>query len=159
MIDLRAIPVLPFRKADALICGVRFAMRNIPYLWGGDDPAIGLDCSGFVAAMFYELSRTAIDIRATHNTVALWTQLDVVAKEQAQAGDIAFYGPRPERPVSHVMLYLGDGVVIGQPYGDQFSTDPATSKKEGRTSKCLPLLYRQDLVGFRRPRYAAPKVG
>lgn len=157
MIDLRAIPVLPFRRSDMLLSAVRLAMRNVPYVWGCDDPKIGLDCSGFLAAIVFDLSKGTIDIRATHNTVAMWTQLDVVERGAGAPGDIAFYGPSASRPVSHVMLHLGDGVVIGQAYGDSSSVDPETSRRDGRTTKCLPLLYRQDFVGFRRPRYASPK--
>lgn len=156
-VDLRKIPQLPFRAADLLLQAIRFAMMLIPYVWGKDDPAVGLDCSGFVAALVYQLSGNTVDIRATHNTTVLWEQLDYVENAHAQAGDLAFYGPHSDRPVSHVMVYVGSGIVVGQAYGGPENTDPVKSRETGRVTKCLPLLYRQDFVGFRRLRLAPPK--
>lgn len=155
-LDLRTFDYLPIHRADFLLGAIRLAMQNVPYRWGGKTPSTGLDCSGFLTHLLWQHSSSFLDCRQTHNTTRLWEELDTVP--DAQPGDFAFYGAKSDRLVSHVMLCLGDGLVLGQAYGDQTSTDIAISVLKGRTTKALFTNYRADLVGFKRPRWAPPLV-
>lgn len=151
MIDLRTIPALPFTRAQFLSAAVRLAMLNIPYLWGGKDPVRGLDCSGFVTSLVWRLSNGKVDIRATHNTTALLEQLEIPIGE-ARPGDLAFYGPNGR--TNHVMVCLGEGVVLGQGIGDASCTDAELSRRDGKTTKVFTMQYRPDLIGVRRFRFS-----
>jgi hypothetical protein len=77
---------------------------GIPYLWGGTDPAVGLDCSGFVGNVFrdlgVELPRVSRDQARVGEPVA--------SLADARPGDLLFFN----EPVSHVAIYLGGNEMI-----------------------------------------------
>lgn len=85
---------------------------GIPYVWGGTDPATGLDCSGFVQHLFrgmgVELPRVSAD--------QLRTGAPVADLASARPGDLLGWdtGPRNEG-VDHVAVYLGDGMMAEAP--------------------------------------------
>jgi hypothetical protein len=77
---------------------------GVPYVWGGTDPATGLDCSGFVLNVFrrfgIELPRVSRDQANAGEAVA--------SMAEARPGDLLFFNA----PVSHVAIYMGDGRMI-----------------------------------------------
>ena len=77
------------------------------YIYGGTNPYIGADCSGFVKyilanAAGVSLPRTSSEQSTRGTTVA--------SADQLQPGDLLFYGSG--RSVSHVAMYIGDGKVV-----------------------------------------------
>lgn len=162
MIDLRNLSPLPVTRAGMALAALDLYRQQIAYGWGAKSPeptnAHGwvpgaLDCSGFITHPVWQLTAGKLDLRDTHNAARLCAETPRQDNlYHPEAGDLAFYGT-PDH-VSHVMLCLGGGVVIGQAYGDQTCVDPAQSRARGFTTKALPILYRRDLVAICRPRYA-----
>jgi soluble lytic murein transglycosylase-like protein len=80
---------------------------GVPYVWGGTDPASGLDCSGLVqrayADLGYDLPRVSYEQATAGRPVA--------SLDQAQPGDILAFGS----PVHHVGIYLGNHQMIEAP--------------------------------------------
>ena len=77
------------------------------YIYGGTNPYIGADCSGFVKyilanAAGVSLPRTSSEQSTRGTTVA--------SADQLQPGDLIFYGSG--RSVSHVAMYIGDGKIV-----------------------------------------------
>jgi len=87
------------------------AYLGTPYVWGGENPKVGFDCSGLVQWVFAEaglhLPRVAQD------------QYDYgpILPEDAELdpGDLVFFGGGPE-DVEHVGIYVGHGEMIDAPY-------------------------------------------
>lgn len=78
-----------------------------PYVYGGNGPS-SFDCSGFTSYIYSQfgvsLNRTATD--QLSNGVS-------VEKSQLVAGDLVFFrSSGTVKPVSHVGIYVGDGVFI-----------------------------------------------
>ena len=79
---------------------------GLPYIWGGNDPAAGLDCSSFVQNVYkdlgYELPRTT------------WDQINqgtpVASMADARPGDLLF-----THDTGHVSIYLGNGKAVDAP--------------------------------------------
>jgi murein DD-endopeptidase len=131
--------------------------RRTPYVWAGKDPTKGLDCSGFVTAGLFAVGGP--DWRLTHNTDRLWAECPLVRLDQARPGDAVLYWGKSAGPrdVSHVMLYVGEGIVVGQAYGGPENTLPSYSIPRGHWTKVLPLRYRPDVAGaVRLPFPVAP---
>lgn len=92
---------------DAVVADGRKYL-GVPYVWGGTDPAKGLDCSGLVQRVFkdlgYSLPRVAADQarQGTHVTGGL---------AQARPGDLLTFGS----PAHHIGIYVGDGKMLEAP--------------------------------------------
>ena len=80
---------------------------GVPYVWGGDDPKTGLDCSGLVQQVYadlgYDLPRVSYEQARVGRPVA--------SMAEAQPGDVLAFGS----PVHHVGIYVGDGQMIEAP--------------------------------------------
>lgn len=85
---------------------------GVPYLWGGTDPAKGLDCSGLVQVVFGNLG---IDLPRTSSQQAT-SGTAVASLADARPGDLVFFDHTPSRPgIDHVGIYVGGGKMIAAP--------------------------------------------
>jgi NlpC/P60 family len=83
---------------------------GVPYVWGGDNPNTGLDCSGFVQLVFRDIG---IDLaRTTYEQVKEGT---AVSLKNLKPGDVIFTEPTAQGP-GHEGLYLGNGIVQESPH-------------------------------------------
>lgn len=81
---------------------------GVPYVWGGNTPESGFDCSGFTKYVFakqgIQLPRTAREQARVGQSVAL----DFGA---LLPGDLLMFA-EPGEAISHVAIYVGDGRII-----------------------------------------------
>lgn len=80
---------------------------GVPYLWGGTDPDVGLDCSGLVQLVYRELG---IELPRVSRDQARAGEA-VPSIDQARPGDLIAFGS----PVDHIAIYVGDGKIIHAP--------------------------------------------
>jgi cell wall-associated NlpC family hydrolase len=83
---------------------------GVPYVWGGTNPAVGMDCSGFVQRVFKDLG---VDLpRVVSDQMRQGTPVASLA--QAKPGDllVSFGG-------EHISIYLGNGKAIDAPVPGQ----------------------------------------
>jgi len=92
---------------------------GIPYRWGGDNVVDGMDCSGFVRAVYnlcgVNIPRTSAEQFRTGESVNVGDLAD---------GDLVFFGSSADK-VSHVGIYVGERKFVHAPKrGDdiKFST-------------------------------------
>ncbi len=76
------------------------------YVYGGNDPNTGVDCSGFTR---YVLGNTA-GVYLNRTAASQSTQGQAVSAEEARPGDLVFYSNGGG--VNHVAIYIGDGQVV-----------------------------------------------
>ncbi|RKS80130.1 cell wall-associated NlpC family hydrolase [Motilibacter peucedani] len=81
---------------------------GIPYLWGGTDPAKGLDCSGLTKLVYGKLGVTLPRVSADQSKVGE----KIPSLAQAQPGDLLFF----HSPVTHVAIYAGGGKMVEAPH-------------------------------------------
>jgi cell wall-associated NlpC family hydrolase len=96
------------------------AQVGTPYIWGGETPGVGFDCSGLVQAAYHvagiNLPRTA---QAQYDTGP-----HLPARTPLIPGDLVFFGTGPGR-VSHVGLIVGPGEMVDAPHtGAQVRVEP-----------------------------------
>ncbi|TFV52286.1 lytic transglycosylase [Geodermatophilus sp. DF01-2] len=85
---------------------------GVPYLWGGTDPARGLDCSGFTQLVYGNLG---IDLPRTSSQQAT-AGAAVASLADARPGDLVFFDHNGSRPgIDHVGIYIGDDKMIAAP--------------------------------------------
>lgn len=101
---------------------------GVPYVWGGEDPKTGFDCSGLVRYVYLQHG-----IELPHYSGYQFKYGKPVSKEELQPGDLVFFG----NPIHHVGIYIGNGYFIHAP-------------KTGDFVKITPLSSRSDYAGARR---------
>lgn len=82
---------------------------GIPYRWGGDNVVDGMDCSGFVRAV-YNLCGLSIPRTSRDQFKAG----DLVTKDSLKDGDLVFFGSSSDS-INHVGIYVGDGKFVHAP--------------------------------------------
>ncbi|MDM7990884.1 C40 family peptidase [Arthrobacter sp. zg-Y877] len=96
--------------ADGKVLDAVQKYLGLPYVWGGNDPAKGLDCSSFVQNVYKDLGYTLPRVT--------WDQMnsgtEVASLAQAQAGDLLF-----SHDGGHVAIYLGNGKAVDAPQPGQ----------------------------------------
>lgn len=87
---------------------INYAMqfKGYPYVWGGNTPSTGFDCSGLVQ---YVYAHFGIDLpRTTYEQVNCGR---AVSLNDIQPGDLVFEIPSAEGP-QHVGIYIGNGKIL-----------------------------------------------
>ncbi len=111
---------------------------GVPYVWGGESPRAGFDCSGLTqwswAQAGISIPRTAADQYAA---------LPHVSLTALQPGDLLFYfNLDGDNAVDHVVMYGGSG-----PYGSQTTI---AADQTGTTIQLQPA-FTYGLIGAARP--------
>lgn len=101
---------------------------GIPYVWAGDRPSTGFDCSGFTQYVFAQHGIILPHYSGYQAQMGL-----PVEPKDIQAGDLLAFGS----PVHHVGIYIGDGLFIHAP-------------RTGDVIKISRLAERTNLAAIRR---------
>ena len=110
-------PLAPAAGQGRAVVEQSMQYLGVPYLWGGTDPGVGLDCSGFVQLVHRELG---IELPRVSRDQARGGQ-PVASLAEARPGDVLAFG----EPVNHVAIYLGDGQMVHAPRrGDVVKAEP-----------------------------------
>ncbi|MGV8846787.1 NlpC/P60 family protein [Tessaracoccus sp.] len=84
---------------------------GVPYVWGGTNPKVGLDCSGFTQLAYKDLGvtlpRTA-DAQARQGVA-------VPSLAQARPGDLVAFDNAAGGGMDHIGIYIGNGKMIVSP--------------------------------------------
>jgi len=118
----------------AALTQTALSLKGVPYVWGGDRPGTGFDCSGFVR---YVLAQHHVAApRAAAEQFRLGTDVD---RTHIRAGDLVFFSTVAPGP-SHVGLAIN---------GEEFIHAPATSGVV-RVERIQASYWRSRYIGARR---------
>ncbi|SDF49579.1 NlpC/P60 family protein [Klenkia brasiliensis] len=99
-------------SAEAAVVQAATSYLGVPYLWGGTDPAKGLDCSGFTQRVFADVGITIPRTSSQQATAGT----AVASLADARPGDLVFFDNSSARAgIDHVGIYLGNGKMIASP--------------------------------------------
>lgn len=89
---------------------IRYAetQLNVPYLWGGETPGKGMDCSGLTQWAYGQAGVKIPRVAADQQSQAPQS----VPTNQTQPGDLLFVG----KPAHHVVMAIGGGKIIEAPH-------------------------------------------
>ncbi|MHB1552470.1 MAG: C40 family peptidase [Acidimicrobiales bacterium] len=90
--------------AGAIAVHAAESQLGVPYVWGGEDPGVGFDCSGLTAWAWGQAG-----VYLPHYSGAQMADSTPVPTSDLQPGDLLFYGPGGD---THVAMYVGGGMMI-----------------------------------------------
>ena len=98
-------PPVPAGAAGAIEAAE--SQTGVPYVWGGETPGAGFDCSGLVQ---WAWAQAGVSLPRTSGAqYAATTQISLA---DIEPGDLLFYGPGG---ADHVAMYIGGGEMIEAP--------------------------------------------
>jgi cell wall-associated NlpC family hydrolase len=103
------VPARGDRDMGAIAARTAERFVGIPYRWGGDNVVEGMDCSGFVRAVY---NLCGISIPRTSREQ--FTAGEAVTKENLRDGDLVFFGASEDK-INHVGIYVGGGRFVHAP--------------------------------------------
>jgi cell wall-associated NlpC family hydrolase len=105
----------PASTSSAATTAISYALDQIgtPYVWGGETPGVGFDCSGLTQAAY-----ESVGIAIPRTSEEQWTALPHVPLDDLQPGDLVFFDPGEDIPglPGHVGIYLGNDEMVDAPY-------------------------------------------
>ena len=102
-------------QRDSIIENSR-SLLGIKYKWAGATPERGVDCSGLVQYVFAKLG---IDL--PHHAADLAKLGETVAHDTSamQPGDLLVFSKKTSKRISHVGIYVGDGMMVHASSGNK----------------------------------------
>ncbi len=95
----------------------------IPYLWGGQNPQMGLDCSAFVQLLYRKAGLSLPRVSTEQYQVTQY-----LGPDETLPGDLVFFAMKSTwKGVDHVGLYLGKGFFIHASYSQGVHIDHLTN--------------------------------
>ena len=142
----------PTRRAFVKHC---LELIHTPYIYGARSRD-GVDCWGLIA-LAWDLAGGGATYFKWWTDVG-WQKLEEV-KGIPEPGELAFYGGKGKHDVSHVMVTLWDGMLIGASGGDASTKTLLEAMKRGAKVKVIENgkaydIRRGDFRGFRRLPFA-----
>lgn len=128
---------------------IAFKFLGKPYLWGGDDPVKGFDCSGFCIEI---LKSVGILPRAGDWTAQmLWDKFKACEVSDPYDGCLVFWTNSAGTKVVHVEYALDSKLCIGASGGGSRTIDEQAAIDQNAYVKVRPLESRKNIKGFIDP--------
>ena len=119
-----------------------------PYIWGGDDPVAGFDCSGFVIELLK--SAGALPRDGDWSAAALYERFRGTLRSAPSEGCLAFWRGKGGGIV-HVEYCLDEHHAIGASGGTSQNTSLQAAIDTNAYIKVRPVWGRAGLAGFADP--------
>ena len=123
---------------------IAWSFLGKPYIWGGDDPMRGFDCSGFVIECLKSVG--ILPRKGDWPAMGLYGMFPLV--ENPYAGCLVFWGaPR----IIHVEFCIDDKLSIGASGGGSKTKTAADAISQNAYIKIRPFRSRNGIAGFCDP--------
>jgi cell wall-associated NlpC family hydrolase len=99
---------------DGAALNIARTQMGVPYIWGGETPGVGFDCSGLV-----QWAYSAAGIVLPRTSQDQWAALPhLPAGATMQPGDLVFFAGSDGTMTApgHVGIYIGNGQMLDAPY-------------------------------------------
>lgn len=136
-----------------LLYDYAISMLGKPYIWGGDDPIRGFDCSGLAIEILTAFGVLPKGYDTTAHGLYLRFKDTSRVILSAELGDLAFYG-RQDR-ITHVGFCMDNHFMIEAGGGGSKTKTEQDAADQNAYIRIRPIRSRKDLIGFSRIDYSA----
>lgn len=140
----RGLPLLSDMTDETrqYIANLALALIGTPYVWGGDKPYKGLDCSGEVIWILKVFGLLPPDYDDTADGISKYFP----RTQEARLGDLVCYGSNDR--VVHIGIYIGSGLAVSARGGDHTVTSVEIAKQKNASTRTHPVTYRRDFLFY-----------
>lgn len=127
------------------------AARTHRYQYGGENPIIGFDCSGYVE----ELLKAAGELpwnAPKMNAQQIHDFYDHKVGSSFTAGALSFYG-QDLLHITHIGFCLDSNIMLESAGGDSTTVTDARAIQQDAFVKMRPIRYRKDFLTVLKPNY------
>ena len=117
---------------------------GVPYVWGGDNPKTGFDCSGFVQRALADCNMYAFDRDRTSQTLYHYFKSRGL-RSGIETDSVLFFGKDVDH-ITHIAIALNDELMIEAGGGDSSTTQNNTHLRSDARVRIKPINLRSDLV-------------
>lgn len=134
---------------------VAIGYRGLPYLWGGDDPVAGFDCSGMCIEVLKSVD--LLPRKGDWTAAGLWQHFAnnhgcAVLKTQVAEGCLVFWHSSSDaKRIIHVEYALNEELCIGASGGGSTTVDRIAAIKGNAYIKIRPWHTRKHVYGVVDP--------
>lgn len=136
-----SIAAIRTERSLAVDLAYGWVKRGTPYLWGGDDPIKGFDCSGLISELLRVTGRLKYRERlSSQQLYQRFSGHEVVPP--VLPGDLLFFGT----PVGHCAIALDGQSMIEAGGGDSGTDTEDEAARSNAFVRIRPINMRQDLT-------------
>lgn len=127
---------------------IAFHFLGTPYIWGGDDPMRGFDCSGFVQEVLRSVGALAGSVDLTAQDLYYHFRPWEVAFPVE--GCLVFFGA-DKKNIRHVEYCLSPNLSIGASGGGSKTLSIQDAINQNAYIKIRPLIFREEKIAYVDP--------
>lgn len=124
-----------------------FSFLHLPYIWGGDSPFKGFDCSGLVQEI---LSGVGLDPTGDQTAQGLFQAFKASSRLDPDPGCLVFFGADPTK-ITHIGFCVAPGVMIEAGGGGSKTTTKEVAVSQNARVRMRAVANRRDLVAICDP--------
>ena len=128
---------------------IAWSYLGTPYIWGGDDPVKGFDCSGFVIECLKSVGLLPRSGDWTAQGLKDYFKEDVMALPGA--GRLVFWQNKSKNKIIHVEMCIDEELSIGASGGGSRTNTVQDAIDQNAYIKIRPFNTRANLWGFVDP--------
>jgi cell wall-associated NlpC family hydrolase len=117
-----------------------------PYIWGGDDPIIGFDCSGFVQECYSAIGLDPVGDQTAQGLYDYYSNNNWIEKKQR--GSILFFG-KSRSKITHTAIAIDEDFMFEAGGGNSTTINLVEAAKKNAFIRLRPI--RKDLVAYLYP--------
>jgi cell wall-associated NlpC family hydrolase len=128
---------------------VAWGFLGTPYLWGGDDPMAGFDCSGYCIEILK--STGILPRRGDWTAQMLWERFETKEVTKPYTGCLVFWNNQAKDRIIHVEFAINDTLCIGASGGGSKTVTVKEAIDQNAYIKVRPWKTRRYVKGFIDP--------